>query len=372
MKKTVAFFVVAAMLLAALAGCAAPSGQSPEGTATQAESKPPVQQQQSTTPSEDSAPDSAPSGRDYTVGVVIKIAGNPFYVATDMGFAEAGEELGINFITNGPSEATVEGQVQIIEGFINQKVDGIAIATNDFDAVGPALQKAMNAGIKVISWDSAVNPNSRAVHVNQADTFEIGASQVRGIAKTLNNEGEIAIVSAGATMSNQNAWNDASKKELEDPKYANMKLVDIVFGDDESEKSYNETLGLIKTYPNLKGIISPTTVGCAAVSKAIADAGKTGEIFVTGIGLPSLQAEYIKSGVNDTVYIWNPIDLGYLSAYTMKSLLNGEITGAAGETFDGGRLGKYTIIEDGSGTQVILGPPLELSKDNIDNFKDIF
>lgn len=309
---------------------------------------------------------------DYTVGVVIKIAGNPFYVATDMGFAEAGEELNIDFITNGPAEATVEAQIQIIESFINQKVDGIAIAANDADALVPALQKAMDAGIPVISWDSAVAGDGRVIHVNQADTYEVGASQVRGLAETLNYEGEIAIVSAGATMTNQNAWNEASLKELEDAKYANMTMVDIVYGDDESEKSYNETMGLIKTYPNLKGIISPTTVGCAAVSKAVLDAGKVGEIFVTGIGLPSLQAEYVHAGVNDTFYIWNPIELGYLSAYTMKALLDGTITGAVGETFDGGHLGSFTVTEDGDYTQVVLGPPMEFDAENVDEYKDLF
>lgn len=307
------------------------------------------------------------------VGVVIKIAGNPFYVATDMGFAEAGEELGVEFITNGPSEATVEAQIQIIEGFINQKVDAIAIATNDFDAVVPALQKAQKAGIQVISWDSAVNPDGRTIHVNQAVASDIGACEIQGIAETIGYEGEIAIVSAGATMANQNAWIDAMKEELEKPEYEKMELVDTVYGDDESQKSYNETVGLLKTYPNLKGIISPTTVGIAAVCKAVEDQGLTGKVFVTGIGLPSLQAEYIHNGTCDTAYIWNPIDLGYLSAYTTYALLNEDITGEIGDTFSAGRLGDFEVTDDGAGgTEVVLGPPMELSEENVDQYKDIF
>lgn len=307
------------------------------------------------------------------VGVVIKIAGNPFYVATDMGFAEAGEELGVDFITNGPSEATVEAQIQIIEGFINQKVDAIAIATNDFDAIVPALQKAQKAGIEVISWDSAVNPSGRTLHVNQAVASDIGACEIQGIAETIGYEGQIAIVSAGATMSNQNAWIEEMKVELEKPEYEKMELVDIVYGDDESQKSYNETVGLLKTYPDLKGIISPTTVGIAAVCKAVEDQGLSGQVYVTGIGLPSLQAEYIHSGTCDTAYIWNPIDLGYLSAYTTYALLNGDITGEIGDTFSAGRLGDFEVTDDGAGgTEVVLGPPMELSKENVDEYKDIF
>ena len=361
MKKAITLLLAVLMVIGVLAGCGQAPAEESGGTS-------PSTDQSSEQPSSEE-----PSTEGLKVGVVIKIAGNPFYTATDIGFAEAGEELGVEFITNGPSEATVEEQIEIIEGFINQKVDAIAIATNDLNAVVPALQKAQNAGIKVISWDSAVSPEGRSVHVNQASATDIGASEIQGIAETIGYEGQIAIVSAGATMVNQNAWIDAMKVELEKPEYENMELVDIVYGDDETQKSYNEAIGLLKTYPDLKAIISPTTVGCAAVSKAVHDQGLTGKVYVTGVGLPSLQAEYIESGINDTVYIWNPIDLGYLSAYTTYALLQGDITGAVGETFSAGRLGEFEITDDGAGgTEVILGPPLELSKDNIDEYKDIF
>lgn len=194
-----------------------------------------------------------------------------------------------------------------------------------------------------------------------------------GMAKTIGYEGQIAIVSAGATMVNQNAWIDAMKEELKKDEYKDIELVDVVYGDDESQKSYNEALGLLKTYPDLKGIISPTTVGIAAVCKAVEDEGLTGKVYVTGIGLPSLQAEYIKNGTCDTAYIWNPIDLGYLSAYTTKALLDGEISGAIGDTFSAGRLGDFTVTDDGAnGSEVVLGPPLELNSENIDDFKNIF
>ena len=152
-----------------------------------------------------------------------------------------------------------------------------------------------------------------------------------------------------------------------------MELVDVVYGDEESQKTYNETLGLIKTYPELKGIISPTTAGLVAVCKAVDDQGLNGKVYVTGIGLPSLQADYIKSGLCPTAYIWNPIDLGYLAGYAADALIKGDITGTVGETFEAGRLGNYEITEDSDGgTEVILGEPLELNKDNIDEYKDIF
>lgn len=361
-KKATAIIVAAAML-AVVTGCGG-NGDKAAGEAKANDAGTDTQQTESPAASESAVP---------KVGVVIKIAGNPFYAATDRGFAEAGEELGVEFITNGPSEATVEGQIQIIEGFINQKVDAIAIATNDFDAVSPALKKAEKAGIQVLSWDSAVNPDSRALHVNQADTADIGSCEIQGIAEAINYEGQIAVVSGSATMVNQNAWIDAMKTELEKEDYSKMELVDVVYGDEESQKTYNETLGLVKTYPDLKGIVSPTTAGLAAVCKAIEDQGLTGKIMVTGIGLPSLQADYIKSGLCKTAYIWNPIDLGYLAAYASDALLKGEITGAVGDKFEAGRLGSYEVVDDGAGgTEVILGPPLELTVDNIDEYKDIF
>jgi rhamnose transport system substrate-binding protein len=153
--------------------------------------------------------------------------------------------------------------------------------------------------------------------------------------------------------------------ELTKPEYANIELVATVYGDDEDEKSYNEALGLMKTYPDLKVIISPTTVGIAASARAVQDSDKIGEVLVTGLGLPSQMREYVKSGACPAFQLWNPVDLGYLAIYALDAVATGQVTGAQGETFSAGRLGEYTVGEEGV---VLLGPPFTFDAENIDNF----
>ncbi|MGQ9473230.1 MAG: rhamnose ABC transporter substrate-binding protein [Candidatus Caldatribacteriaceae bacterium] len=309
----------------------------------------------------------------YTVGMLVKNVGNPFFEACAKGGKEACDELGNTFIFQGPATPTVEGQIEIIENFIAQKVDAICVSANDFDALVPVLKKAMNNGIKVISFDSAVNPGGRIVHVNQADFEQIGKLQVQAIAEMIGYEGEIAILSAAATMTNQNTWIRYMQEELADPKYAKMRLAAVVYGDDLRDKSYNEAMGLFKSYPGLKGIISPTTVGVSAAAKAITDAGLIGKVKLTGLGLPSEMAEWVKNGSCEAFFLWNPVDLGYLAAYVSGLLCEGTITGAEGETFKAGRLGEYTIRKsvDG-GAEVLLGPPFRFDISNIDQWKEVF
>ena len=308
-----------------------------------------------------------------TIGVVYKQTGNPFFQAAVSGFEEAAGELGFEFIHNGPADSSNEGQIQIIEGYIQQEVDAIAISANDAAGVVSVLQTAMDAGIKVVSWDSAVNPEGRNLNIDPSVAENIGRVLVEEIAAQIGGEGQIAILSAGATMDNQNTWIAYMQEELAKEEYAGIELVTIVYGDDLTDKSYQEMQGLIDSYPDLKGVVSPTTVGIAAAATCIQDNGLTGQIKLTGLGLPSEMAEYITAGVCEGMYLWNPIDLGYCAAYACVALVDGEIEGAIGETFEAGRLGAIEIRDDGNGNPFsVVGDPYRFNAENIDEWKDVY
>jgi rhamnose transport system substrate-binding protein len=312
-------------------------------------------------------------GGGYKIAFVVKHTGNPYFDNVNKGANEAAKELGDTIIFQGPATSDVAGQIELIDALIAQKVDAIAVSANDPDALVPVGQKAMGAGIKFMSFDSAIATAGRLVHENQADPEQVGRVEVQILGKMLNYEGEIAILSAGATMTNQNTWIEWMKKELEDPKYAKMKLVAVVYGDDDRQKSYNEAQGLFKSYPNLKGIISPTTVGIAATGKALTDAGLCSKIMLTGLGLPSEMAEYIKSGCCKAMALWNPIDQGYLTTYIAHNLAAGTLTPKVGESFKGGRMGDYTVLDLGNGDlQVYQGPPFQFDASNIDQWKVVY
>ncbi|MCB0168983.1 MAG: rhamnose ABC transporter substrate-binding protein, partial [Anaerolineae bacterium] len=301
----------------------------------------------------------------YNFVLVPKNLGNPYFDTANTGAQEAAAELGVNVTYQGSATADATEQIQLLNSLIAQQVNGLAVSANDSDALVPTGAEAIAAGIPVVSWDAEIAPGGRTLHVLQAVSEDIGRGQIQLISDLIGGEGQIAILSATSTAPNQNEWIMWMQDELTKPEYANIELVATVYGDDEDEKSYNEAQGLMKTYPDLKGIISPTTVGIAAAARAVQDAGKVGEVMVTGLGTPNQMREYVKSGASPAFALWNPGDLGYLAIYALNALASGDITGAPGDTFEAGKLGSYTVDEDGV---VLLGPPTVFNADNIDNF----
>ena len=304
------------------------------------------------------------------IAMVVKALGNGFFDACHDGGVEAAKELGnVDLIYTGPTKATAEEQIAVIDSLIAQKVDAIAISANDTNALVPVCKKAMSRGIKVISFDSGIAPEGRIMHLNPSNNALIGAKCVQMMAATLKSEGDVAILSATAQATNQNIWIEEMKKEWAKPDYAKMKLVATVYGDDVADKSYRETQGLIKAYPNLKGIIAPTSVGIVAAAKAVVDAGLVGKVYVTGLGLPSEMKGAVLAGATDTFAIWNPIDLGYSATMIAALIAEGKATGAPGTTIHAGRMGDIKIGDDGSAA---MSDPFTFDKSNIEKFAKIF
>jgi len=304
------------------------------------------------------------------IAMVVKSLGNSFFDAARDGGQEAAKELGdVELIYTGPTKPTAEDQIAVIDSLIAQKVNAIAISANDPNALVPVCKKAMDKGITVISFDSGVAAGGRVMQLNASNTDLIGATCVRMIAKTIHNEGEVAILSATAQATNQNAWIEVMKKEFTKPEYAKMKLVATVYGDDQADKSYREAQGLFKTYPNLKGIIAPTTVGILASAKAVADAGLVGKVYVSGLGLPSEMKGAVLAGATESFALWNPIDLGYSATMIAALIASGKATGKAGTTIHVGRMGDIMIGADGSAA---MADPAMFDKSNIEKFSKIY
>jgi rhamnose transport system substrate-binding protein len=294
-----------------------------------------------------------------------KQLGNPYEEFEHSGIDEALEELGGSNRINGPTDAGASTQIPIINAAVQQKVDAIIIAGNDPNAVAPALKQAAQRGVKVVGMDSDVAPDARSVFVNQVTTQLVGQNQVESIARQIDNKGEIAILSATANATNQNAWIKVMKEELKKPKYKDIKLVKVAYGDDDDQKSFQETQGLLQAYPNLKGIISPTTVGVAAAARYLSTSPQKGKIKLTGLGFPNQMRKFVKDGTVEEFQLWVPKDVGYLAGQAAAALVSGRITGKEGEKFEAGRLGEYTI---GANGEIVLGPLTTFNKDNIDEF----
>jgi rhamnose transport system substrate-binding protein len=290
---------------------------------------------------------------------------NPYEVLVDQGGVDAVKELKGDGKEVGPSDASASSQVSYINTLIQQNRDAIVIAANDPNAVAPALKDAMAKGIAVVTYDSDAAVDARQIFVNQADSEEIGRSQVKMMSDQIGGSGKIAILSATPNATNQNTWIKFMQDELKKPEYANVQLVKIAYGDDDDQKSFQEAQGLLQSIPDLKGIISPTTVGISAAARYLSSSPYKGQVKLTGLGTPNQMREFVKDGTVTEFALWNPVELGYLAGYAASSLASGQISGKQGEKFKAGKLGEYTIGKDG---EIILGPPTKFNKDNIDDF----
>ena len=258
---------------------------------------------------------------------------------------------------------------------ISQGVDSISIAANDENALQSALTDAMNAGIKVDCMDSKVNADSRQTFVNQAGNDEVGLALMDAVYDITGGSGQFAILSATSQATNQNAWIDSMKSLMSsDNKYKDLELVEVAYGDDEPQKSTDQTQALLSNYPDLKVICAPTTVGISSAAKVLQDQGSS--VKLTGLGLPSEMAEYIGDDAAHScpyMFLWNPVDLGRLAAYTSMALVNGDITGAVNDQFTAGDMGNYTLADAGDGgSQIILGAPYKFDSSNIAEWKDVY
>jgi rhamnose transport system substrate-binding protein len=317
------------------------------------------------TPAAGEADPNAPIKEGLKTVSIPKQLGNPYEEFEHSGIDEALKELGGSNRISGPTDASASSQIAIINAAVQQKPDAIIIAGNDPNAVAPALKQAAQRDVTVVGMDSDVAPDARKVFVNQVTTQLVGENQVESIGKQIDYKGEIAILSATANATNQNAWIDVMKETLKQPKYKDMKLVKVAYGDDDDQKSFQETQGLIQAYPNLKGIISPTTVGVAAAARYLSTSPQKGKIKLTGLGFPNQMRKFVKDGTVDEFQLWVPKDVGYLAGQAAAALVSGRITGKEGEKFTAGRLGEYTI---GANGEIVLGPLTTFNKDNIDEF----
>jgi rhamnose transport system substrate-binding protein len=302
------------------------------------------------------------------IALVVKALGIGFFEAAARGAEEAAAELGnVEIIYTGPTDTTAEGQIEVINALIAQNVDAIAISANDRDALVPALKRAMDRGITVISWDSGVAPEGRQMNLNPSSNPLIGNMIIKLAADHLPDGGDVAVLSASATATNQNTWIEEMNKVKGN--YPGINVVATVYGDDLADKSYRETQGLIASYPNLKAIIAPTSVGVVAAAQAVTDAGKIGEINVTGLGLPSEMAAHVASGASQSFAIWNPIDLGYAATMIAYNLATEAATAEAGGSIPMGRLGEVALDDNLEGA---MADPFVYDASNIDEFKSIF
>ena len=360
-KRLMVLVMLLIAVMAVAAGCGGDDNEEAEDTATATET------------SAAGGVVTFEKGQEFKSVLLPKFTGVAVFDQANEGAQEAAEELGTEpaeFL--GPTaDNSVAGQIEIVTNAATQGVNAVMISNNAGDQIEPAVQEAVGAGATVVTWDSPIpSGEGESLFVAQVDFDETGKVMADMALNILGDAGgEFAILSASPDAANQNAWIKSMEEALTDSKYAKLKLVDTVYGNDESEKSYDEALGLVDKHPNLKLIMAPTTVGIAAAGKAMTDEGLCDKVKVSGLGLPAEMKAYTTSGCAPEFALWSFVDLGYVTYYAAYGLATGQIEAEEGVQFEAGRMGEYTIEKDPTrdkGLRIVMGPFTVYNKDNID------
>jgi rhamnose transport system substrate-binding protein len=301
-----------------------------------------------------------------TVGFLPKLDTDPYFKVAQQGAEEAAKEIGGKAIQVAPSQGTAEAQIEFINSLVSQQVGVIAISANDANAVAPALKRAAQQGVRVVSYDSDVAADARSIFINQAKGDSLAEMMLESAYNLIGGEGEFAILSSTPTATNQNAWIEFMKaKMVAEPKFAKMKLVQVAYGEESEQINQQQALALVQAFPDLKAIIVPAGIGLPAAARALEEAGLIGKVKLTGLAPATLISKYIKDGAAQDIW-WNVSDLGYLTYQAAQALAQCKITGKEGDKFTAGRLGEYTI---GAGGELILGPAKIVTPENLAEFK---
>jgi rhamnose transport system substrate-binding protein len=319
------------------------------------------------TPTGGSAPTTTQSpGQKFKIVYIPKNTGNPYFEAVIKGFEKSSNELGFAFTSVAPATAEATSQLPFIKQQVQQGVDAIVISANSPDALKQALLEARQKGIRVLTVDADLNGNEEAREAAVMPEFSaIGKTLVELMHELTGGAGEFAILSATTDAPNQKIFIAGMKETLANPKYKDMKLVEIAYGNDDPQKSLTEAQGLLTKYPNLKGIVAPTTVAIAAAAQAVESANAASRIQITGLGTPNQMRRFIENGTLKKFALWSPEDMGYLCGYIADGLLKGTLKAEPGVTFKAGSLGERTF---GEKNVVVVGSPVIFEKSNISKY----
>jgi rhamnose transport system substrate-binding protein len=301
--------------------------------------------------------------------MLVRVLGNTAFELARVGAQEAADELGVELIYTGPTENTAEGQVDLINSLIAQRVDAIMLSANDATALTPSLKRAKQRGIEIVTWDQDTEFEARSMHIASATNELIALAPAKIALELADGAGDVAIISGPANSTTQNLWVDEMiRLTKEDDAFKNLNVVEVAYGDERSDKGYNEALGLANKYENLEVIVAYSSVAIAASSQMVIDQNLIGKVAVTGLGFPTEMVDHVLSGATPGFAIWNMVDVGYTTVQATFDLVNGDISGAEGDTITASRMGDIQIGADGV---AVMGELFVYDKSNVQEAADL-
>jgi ABC-type sugar transport system substrate-binding protein len=297
------------------------------------------------------------------IAFIPQIAGIPYYVAMEEGAERAAEALGVEYVQEGPTSTNAADQLRIFESFVNQGFDVIAISPLDEETLRPAITRAIEQGIIVLTSDADAPGSDRQFFVAQALDQDLGYTLLDETVARIGDSGKIAIVSDSPTIQSMQNW-IAAIQERAASTYPDIEIVSVDHTDGTAQRAYQFATDAMTRNPDLAAVLGMASTTCPGIAQAVEAAGVIGEVLTAGYCSPNTAREYIKSGAMPFSVLWNPADLGYLTVWVGNHLAGGgEITG----DFQVEGL-EQTIQFLPESDIILLGPPSVFTEENVDNF----
>jgi ABC-type sugar transport system substrate-binding protein len=294
------------------------------------------------------------------IGVMPKLVGIDYFNACRLGASEAAKEFGVELVWDGPITNDVTRQAEMLDSWITRRLDAICVAPNDPHALAPTLRRARERGIRVLTWDADSDADSRDAFVNQATYEAVGHELVDIMAEQVGDAAQVAIVTGSMTAANQNLWMARMRDRIA-TRHPGLDIVTVRPSEEDQQLAFQVTQDLMRAYPALEGIFAITSVAFPGAAEAVRQSGRAGDVAIVGLATPKGMRQYVKDGTVETVLLWNPVDLGYLTVHAAAALVRGA---SLSESLRAGRLGDVEV----AGDEIRLGPPQRFTQDNIDGY----
>jgi rhamnose transport system substrate-binding protein len=303
----------------------------------------------------------ARSEKKFRIGLMPKIKSIAYFNACNQGAQEAARDVDVEVVYDGPAKDDVEEQLRMLDQWITQGYDCIAVAPNHPARIAPVLKRARDRGIIVLTFDADAK-SGRQYFINQASYEDIAKSLLDTMAEEIGGRGKVGILTSTLQAPNQREWADRLIKYRAE-RYPDIKLLDEVESQESSTLGLERARTMIEGNPDLKGIIGLTSIAFPAAAEAVEQEGKKGQVHVVGLSLPSQMRKYVHNGTVQTVILWKPVDLGYLTVHVADLIRKGKMKDQG--KIPAGRLGEVEVREGG---EVILGPPMKFTAKDIDEY----